>query len=93
MEKLKQLVEDNPFIKAIEIKLSQGAKPGKGGVLPGAKITQEIANIRGVEVGKDVLSPPNHSAFSNVEGLFFLNNCDSYSNFNAFKCPASISSA
>ena len=69
MEKLKQLVNDNPFIKAIEIKLSQGAKPGKGGVLPGAKITQEIANIRGVEVGKDVLSPPNHSAFSNVEEL------------------------
>ncbi|MCK0110045.1 FMN-binding glutamate synthase family protein [Flavobacteriaceae bacterium S0825] len=69
MEKLKQLVNDNPFIKAIEIKLSQGAKPGKGGVLPGAKITQEIADIRGVEVGKDVLSPPNHSAFSNVEEL------------------------
>jgi glutamate synthase domain-containing protein 2 len=69
MEKIKQLVNDNPFIKAIEIKLSQGAKPGKGGVLPGAKITQEIANIRGVEVGKDVLSPPNHSAFSNVREL------------------------
>lgn len=69
MEKMKQLVKDNPFIKAIEIKLSQGAKPGKGGVLPGAKITQEIANIRGVEVGKDVLSPPNHSAFSNVKEL------------------------
>ena len=69
MEKLKQLVIDNPFIKAIEVKLSQGAKPGKGGVLPGAKITQEIANIRGVEVGKDVLSPPNHSAFSNVKEL------------------------
>tara|TARA_R110002073_G_scaffold138424_2_gene288047 strand:+ start:18398 stop:19945 length:1548 start_codon:yes stop_codon:yes gene_type:complete len=69
MEKLKQLVIDNPFIKAIEVKLSQGAKPGKGGVLPGAKITKEIANIRGVEVGKDVLSPPNHSAFSNVKEL------------------------
>lgn len=69
MEKMRQLVNDNPFIKAIEIKLSQGAKPGKGGVLPGAKITQEIAEIRGVEVGKDVLSPPNHSAFSNVREL------------------------
>jgi len=69
MEKMKQLVADNPFIKAIEIKLSQGAKPGKGGVLPGAKITQEIADIRGVEVGKDVLSPPNHSAFTNVKEL------------------------
>ncbi len=66
MEKLVQLVNDNPFIKAIEIKLSQGAKPGKGGVLPGAKITKEIANIRGVEVGKDVISPPNHTAFTNV---------------------------
>jgi glutamate synthase domain-containing protein 2 len=66
MEKMVQLVEDNPFIRAIEVKLSQGAKPGKGGVLPGAKITKEIAKIRGVEVGKDVLSPPNHKAFSNV---------------------------
>ncbi|MEM5565176.1 FMN-binding glutamate synthase family protein [Psychroserpens sp. AS72] len=66
MEKMIKLVEDNPFIRAIEVKLSQGAKPGKGGVLPGAKITSEIANIRGVEIGKDVLSPPNHKAFSNV---------------------------
>jgi len=69
MEKMIKLVQDNPFIKAIEVKLSQGAKPGKGGVLPGAKITKEIANIRGVEVGKDVLSPPNHTAFSNVKEL------------------------
>lgn len=66
MEKLKKLVENNPFVRAIEIKLSQGAKPGKGGVLPGSKITEQIAEIRGVEVGKDVLSPPNHKAFSNV---------------------------
>jgi len=69
MDKMKKLVEDNPFIKAIEVKLSQGAKPGKGGVLPGAKITKEIADIRGVEIGKDVLSPPNHKAFSNVPEL------------------------
>ena len=66
---MKQLVEDNPFIRAIEIKLSQGAKPGKGGVLPGAKITKEIAKIRGVEIGKTVLSPPNHKAFSNIPEL------------------------
>jgi glutamate synthase domain-containing protein 2 len=66
MTKLITLVEQNPFIKAIEVKLSQGAKPGKGGVLPGAKITKEIAEIRGVEIGEDVLSPPNHKAFSNV---------------------------
>jgi len=69
MEKLIALVEKNPFIRAIEVKLSQGAKPGKGGVLPGAKITKEISEIRGVEIGKDVLSPPNHSAFSNVPEL------------------------
>ncbi len=72
IEKLVQLVQDNPCIKAIEIKLSQGAKPGKGGVLPGAKITQEIAEIRGVEVGKDVLSPATHKAFSNVHELMQL---------------------
>jgi len=73
MEKLVKLVNDNPFVKAIEIKLSQGAKPGKGGVLPRAKITKEIAEIRGVEIGKDVLSPPNHTAFSNVpEMLAFI---------------------
>ena len=69
MEKMKALVKDNPFIRAIEVKLSQGAKPGKGGVLPGKKITPEIAKIRGVEVGKDVLSPPTHKAFSNVPQL------------------------
>ncbi|WP_426430049.1 FMN-binding glutamate synthase family protein [Winogradskyella sp. HB-48] len=69
MEKMVKLVEDNPFIRAIEIKLSQGAKPGKGGVLPGKKITKEIAEIRGVEVGKTVLSPPNHKAFSTVPEL------------------------
>ncbi|GAA4281832.1 FMN-binding glutamate synthase family protein [Gaetbulibacter aestuarii] len=69
LEKLKQLVEEHPFIKAIEIKLSQGAKPGKGGVLPGAKISKEIAEIRGVPAGKDVLSPANHSAFNTVPEL------------------------
>ncbi|WP_108868321.1 FMN-binding glutamate synthase family protein [Aquimarina aquimarini] len=69
MEKLKELVSNNPFIRAIEIKLSQGAKPGKGGVLPGAKITPEIAKIRGVEIGKDVLSPSSHKAFNNVPEL------------------------
>ncbi len=66
LEKLVQLVKENPFIRAIEVKLSQGAKPGKGGVLPAAKITKEIAAIRHVEMGKDVLSPPNHSAFSTI---------------------------
>tara|TARA_R100001377_G_scaffold69404_1_gene44734 strand:- start:172 stop:1743 length:1572 start_codon:yes stop_codon:yes gene_type:complete len=72
LEKLVTLVNKNPFVKAIEIKLSQGAKPGKGGVLPGAKITQEISDIRHVPLGKDVLSPPNHSAFSNVSEMLEL---------------------
>ena len=69
MDKMIELVNKHPQIKAIEVKLSQGAKPGKGGVLPGKKITSEIAQIRGVDIGKDVLSPPNHSAFSNVPEL------------------------
>ncbi|MEO1011912.1 MAG: FMN-binding glutamate synthase family protein [Bacteroidota bacterium] len=69
MEKLTSLVTDNPCIKAIEIKLSQGAKPGKGGVLPAVKISREIADIRGVPMGKDVLSPATHSAFASVREL------------------------
>ena len=72
MEKMKALVENNPCIKAIEVKLSQGAKPGKGGVLPGAKITSEIAGIRGVEIGKDVLSPATHKAFNTIPELLQL---------------------
>ncbi len=56
-------------VKMIEIKLSQGAKPAHGGVLPAAKITKEIAKIRLVELGKDVISPPNHAEFSDPIGL------------------------
>jgi len=56
-------------VKAIEIKLSQGAKPGKGGVLPAKKNTKEIAAIRGVEPHTDVLSPTYHTAFTNVREL------------------------
>ena len=56
-------------VRAIEFKLSQGAKPGKGGVLPGAKVTPEIARIRGVPVGKTVISPASHSAFSSVDQM------------------------
>ncbi len=69
MDLLKKLVTEKPFIKAIEIKLSQGAKPGKGGVLPGKKITAEIAKIRNVEIGEDVLSPAYHKAFSTIPEL------------------------
>ncbi len=58
-----------PNVKMVEIKLSQGAKPGHGGILPAAKITPEIAEIRGVPMGKDVLSPPAHSTFSTPTGL------------------------
>lgn len=53
-----------PAVKMVEIKLSQGAKPGHGGILPAAKVTEEISAIRGVPMGKDVISPPAHSAFS-----------------------------
>ncbi len=58
-----------PNVKMIEIKLSQGAKPGHGGILPAQKLTPEIVEIRGVEPGKDVISPPAHSAFSTPLGL------------------------
>ncbi|WP_426571566.1 FMN-binding glutamate synthase family protein [Aquihabitans sp. McL0605] len=51
-------------VKMIEIKVSQGAKPGHGGILPGAKVTEEIAEARLVEPGKDVFSPTYHKAFS-----------------------------
>jgi glutamate synthase domain-containing protein 2 len=53
-----------PQVKMIEIKVSQGAKPGHGGILPGAKVTREIAETRLVEEGKDVESPTYHKAFS-----------------------------
>ncbi|MCH8021992.1 FMN-binding glutamate synthase family protein [candidate division KSB1 bacterium] len=58
-----------PNVKMIEIKLSQGAKPGHGGILPAVKLTKEIAEIRDVPMGQDVLSPPAHSAFSTPVGL------------------------
>ncbi|AFC25339.1 FMN-binding glutamate synthase family protein [Saprospira grandis] len=60
---------DHPDIKMVEIKLSQGAKPGHGGILPAKKNTAEIAKIRGVQAGTDVLSPPYHKAFQGPEGL------------------------
>jgi glutamate synthase domain-containing protein 2 len=56
-------------VRALEIKLSQGAKPGLGGLLPARKVTPEIAAIRGVTAGEDCVSPPGHSAFSDVDGL------------------------
>jgi glutamate synthase domain-containing protein 2 len=65
---LKELVDSAP-VKAIEIKLSQGAKPGLGGMLPGAKITAEIAEIRGIPLGQDCISPSRHSAFHDVDSM------------------------
>ncbi|MEO7104985.1 MAG: FMN-binding glutamate synthase family protein [Rhodoferax sp.] len=63
----------DPQVKMIEIKLSQGAKPGHGGVLPGAKVTPEIAEARGVPVGVDCISPASHSAFSTpIEMMQFI---------------------
>jgi glutamate synthase domain-containing protein 2 len=56
-------------VRAVEIKLSQGAKPGRGGVLPGQKVTAEIAKIRGIEIGKSCLSPNSHLEFSNADEL------------------------
>lgn len=61
-EYTKRATLDN--VKMIEIKFSQGAKPGHGGILPKEKVTEEIANIRLVQKGNDIISPPRHSAFS-----------------------------
>ena len=57
-------VASDPRVHMIEIKLRQGAKPGKGGILPAAKITPEIAAIRGIPLGRDSLSPNRHPEIS-----------------------------
>lgn len=63
----------DPQVKMVSLKLSQGAKPGLGGVLPGPKVTEEISEIRGIPVGKTCVSPPNHSVFSTpIELLQFI---------------------
>ncbi|MBL9053133.1 MAG: FMN-binding glutamate synthase family protein, partial [Tabrizicola sp.] len=59
----------DPQIRMVELKLSQGAKPGHGGVLPAAKVTEEISRIRGVPMGQDCNSPAHHSCFSTPAGL------------------------
>ncbi len=64
-----RLVELSKVVKAFEIKLSQGAKPGKGGVLPGKKVTPEIARIRGIPEGRDSISPNRHRDISNMNEL------------------------
>ncbi|OYO02409.1 FMN-binding glutamate synthase family protein [Enemella evansiae] len=68
LDRLCQVVESAP-VRAIEFKLSQGAKPGLGGHLPGAKVNAEIARIRGVPEGQDVESPSRHTAFRSVDEM------------------------
>lgn len=70
-DKLKAICE-NPKIKMIELKISQGAKPGKGGILPASKVTQEIADIRGIAVGEAAISPNRHVEASNADELLDL---------------------
>jgi len=65
-DKLRKVGEQ---VAAFEIKLGQGAKPGKGGILPGAKVTQEIADIRGIPVGEDSISPNRHLDITNTDEL------------------------
>jgi glutamate synthase domain-containing protein 2 len=64
-----RLLELSRVVKAFEIKLSQGAKPGKGGVLPGRKVTPEIAHIRGIPEGRDSISPNRHRDIANMTEL------------------------
>lgn len=67
-DKLRE-VASHEQIKMFEIKLSQGAKPGKGGILPGVKVTKEIAAIRGIEEGKDAISPNRHPEINSLDDL------------------------
>ncbi|WP_210650121.1 FMN-binding glutamate synthase family protein [Nocardioides sp. SYSU D00065] len=68
MARLVDLVASAP-VRAIEIKLSQGAKPGLGGMLPGEKVSREIAEIRGIPEGKDCASPSRHAVFGDVDSM------------------------
>jgi glutamate synthase domain-containing protein 2 len=68
LQRLKDTVQSAP-VRALEIKLSQGAKPGLGGVLPGSKVTEEIARIRGIRPGVDCISPSRHAEFDDVDSL------------------------
>jgi glutamate synthase (ferredoxin) len=68
LARLKDLVAEAP-VRALEIKLSQGAKPGLGGMLPGAKVSREIAQIRGIKPGVDCASPSRHEVFRDVDSM------------------------
>jgi glutamate synthase (ferredoxin) len=69
LPRLKDTIARAPQIRAIEVKLSQGAKPGVGGLLPRAKISREIADIRGIPMDQDCISPAAHSAFRNADEM------------------------
>ncbi|MEL0637761.1 FMN-binding glutamate synthase family protein [Marinomonas sp. TI.3.20] len=62
-------IAEHPTVRMIEIKMSQGAKPGKGGMLPGAKVTEEIAHTRGIPVGRDSISPNGHTDIKSIDDL------------------------
>jgi glutamate synthase domain-containing protein 2 len=72
LERLVDVVDAHPQVRAIELKLSQGAKPGIGGMLPGVKVTPEIAAMRGIPVGVDCHSPAAHSAFGDIDSMLDL---------------------
>ncbi len=74
ISRLKDLVAGAP-IRALEVKLSQGAKPGLGGVLPAPKVSAEIARTRGVPEGKDCISPSRHSEFTDVDSMLVSSRC------------------
>jgi glutamate synthase domain-containing protein 2 len=68
LDHLKETIARGP-VRALEVKLSQGAKPGLGGLLPAPKMTKEIAEVRGVPANKDCVSPPGHTEFKDADGL------------------------
>ncbi|MHC4876752.1 MAG: glutamate synthase-related protein [Planctomycetota bacterium] len=68
LDRFKDVVGSSP-VKAVEIKLSQGAKPGMGGLLPAAKITPQVSKIRGIPMGRDCASPSSHTAFTDADSM------------------------
>lgn len=72
-EKLREAASKEQ-VKMFEIKLSQGAKPGKGGILPGGKVTEEISQIRGIPIGSDSISPNRHPDIDNIDDLLDMIN-------------------
>jgi glutamate synthase domain-containing protein 2 len=93
MERLRETVASAP-VRALEIKLSQGAKPGLGGVLPAAKVTAEIAKIRLIPLGHDCISPSAHTAFHDVDSMLdFIEQLAEGSEERAKQIAASLTSA